>query len=413
MPVPSTNPATIEPGDTAVPSTIGADASFAIITTKNTPFCGPRAIAIRSPLPFDSIGPSVYAHGDGPPLPDELDALPFEPIIPVPDDAPVTVLDDAPPVASSTCKSNRVTSAQLAPSAITGTRSAAPTARAECMSPSGCRTPQRKKAHCLLAQGPGSSWTRASDRPLHRTPPRPASCPRRARRTSLRVAHDRAPAREDARVRDRNAPPRVASATSINENFAALDARTVPAGTIIAFGGNSIPAGWIACDGQEVDRADYPDLFDAIGVTYGEGDSTTTFNVPDLRGRDVVGAGQGAGLTNRALAAKGGAESTTLVQANLAPHTHGVNETPHTHSATAAAHTHTNTAGMSLLTAGQSTYQLAAGANYGIGPATLNNATPAISVSFASTGITLQSTGNGQPFERMQPFVVLRYLIKS
>ncbi len=65
-----------------------------------------------------------------------------------------------------------------------------------------------------------------------------------------------------------------------------------PSGAIIAFGGTTPPAGWLLCDGAAVSRATYATLFSAIGVTWGAGDGTTSFNVPDLRGASVRGVGQ-------------------------------------------------------------------------------------------------------------------------
>lgn len=66
---------------------------------------------------------------------------------------------------------------------------------------------------------------------------------------------------------------------------------TVPAGTVTAYAGATPPAGYLSADGSEVNRLQYPDLFAAVGTTYGAGNGTTTFNVPDLRGRVVVGRG--------------------------------------------------------------------------------------------------------------------------
>ena len=68
----------------------------------------------------------------------------------------------------------------------------------------------------------------------------------------------------------------------------------VPSGTIIAFGGDSIPTGWLACDFSAVSRTTYPALFKAIGINWGIGDGISTFNLPDLRGlflRGVAGSG--------------------------------------------------------------------------------------------------------------------------
>ena len=71
---------------------------------------------------------------------------------------------------------------------------------------------------------------------------------------------------------------------------AAVSEAKVPAGCVMAFaGGGTAPAGWFICDGHEVSRTAYPALFAAIGVTYGSGDGSTTFNLPDFRGRFLRG----------------------------------------------------------------------------------------------------------------------------
>jgi len=58
----------------------------------------------------------------------------------------------------------------------------------------------------------------------------------------------------------------------------------IPAGTIVAFGGSSVPAGWMLCDGRAVSRSTFADLFSAIGTQWGGGNGTSTFNVPNLIG---------------------------------------------------------------------------------------------------------------------------------
>jgi len=80
------------------------------------------------------------------------------------------------------------------------------------------------------------------------------------------------------------------------------------------------PSGWLLCDGALYSVASYPELFGAIGYTYGG--SGASFNVPDCRGRGLVAAGQGGGLTNRALGARGGEENHVLTTAELASHNH-------------------------------------------------------------------------------------------
>jgi hypothetical protein len=65
----------------------------------------------------------------------------------------------------------------------------------------------------------------------------------------------------------------------------------VPAGAVQAFAMNSAPTGWLAADGTAVSRSTYAALFSAIGTTYGAGDGSTTFALPDLRGYFVRGSG--------------------------------------------------------------------------------------------------------------------------
>ncbi|MCP4264855.1 MAG: tail fiber protein [Candidatus Brocadiaceae bacterium] len=70
---------------------------------------------------------------------------------------------------------------------------------------------------------------------------------------------------------------------------------TVRPGTIMMWGGDEAPADWRECNGSELNRADFPDLFNAIGTNWGVGDGTTTFNIPDLRGLFVRGRDGGIG----------------------------------------------------------------------------------------------------------------------
>jgi len=97
----------------------------------------------------------------------------------------------------------------------------------------------------------------------------------------------------------------------------------MPAGTIVPYGGAAAPIGWLLCDGSAVLRT-YTELFDAIGVAFGAGDGSTTFNLPDLRGRVPVGRGTAA-----AVDALG--DNDGVAVANRRPqHRH----TPHTHALT-------------------------------------------------------------------------------
>lgn len=107
----------------------------------------------------------------------------------------------------------------------------------------------------------------------------------------------------------------------------------LPVGAYFPYAGTTAPDGYLLCYGQAIDREDYAALFSAIGTTYGPGDGSTTFNIPDLRGRVVAGkddmGGSSAnrltdandGLNGDTLGDTGGGETQTLVTANLPAYT--------------------------------------------------------------------------------------------
>jgi len=94
-------------------------------------------------------------------------------------------------------------------------------------------------------------------------------------------------------------------------------------GQIQAFGFNFAPNGWAQCNGQLMPIAQYQALFSLLGTMYG-GDGRTTFGLPDLRGRSIVGIGNGPGLNPVTQGAVGGVEAVTLSVANLPTHNHAV-----------------------------------------------------------------------------------------
>ena len=98
---------------------------------------------------------------------------------------------------------------------------------------------------------------------------------------------------------------------------------TMPAGTIMGYAGATAPLGFLFCDATAVSRAGYPQLFSAIGTTFGVGDGTTTFNLPDLRGRSIVGLGTNAAVNALALS-----DGVTTVANRRPQHQH----TPHVHT---------------------------------------------------------------------------------
>jgi len=80
----------------------------------------------------------------------------------------------------------------------------------------------------------------------------------------------------------------------------------IPTATIIPWSSSSVPSGYLECNGQAVSRSTYSALFAIVGTTYGAGDGSSTFNVPDLQDRCVVSKSN-----NKALASTGGAETVT------------------------------------------------------------------------------------------------------
>ena len=113
----------------------------------------------------------------------------------------------------------------------------------------------------------------------------------------------------------------------------------IPTGTVNPYAGTTAPSDWLLCYGQAINRTTYSALFSVISTTYGIGDGSTTFNLPDLRGRVVAGqddmggtsanrlTGQSGGVDGDTLGAAGGAEQHQLTLAQLASHAHAYTST--------------------------------------------------------------------------------------
>lgn len=120
------------------------------------------------------------------------------------------------------------------------------------------------------------------------------------------------------------------------------DLAFTPVGAITAFGGATAPTGWALCDGSQLNRLTYQSLFNIVGTTYGAGDGSTTFNVPDLRQKFPLG--KAASGTGASLGSTGGAIDHDHT---IAGHTHDAGTlagSSHTHAAgTLAGPSHTHT----------------------------------------------------------------------
>jgi microcystin-dependent protein len=118
-------------------------------------------------------------------------------------------------------------------------------------------------------------------------------------------------------------------------------AAIVPSGTVLDYAGPTAPSGWTECDGSAISRTTFSSLFTAIGTTWGIGDGSTTFNVPDLRRRTCVGRGGSAtGTLGNTIGSTGGEENHVLSVGELAAHNHGVTDPGHTHTVSDPGHNH-------------------------------------------------------------------------
>lgn len=91
----------------------------------------------------------------------------------------------------------------------------------------------------------------------------------------------------------------------------------IPTGTVSQFAGSNAPSGWLICDGSAISRSTYSTLFGVIATTYGAGDGSTTFNLPDLRGRVLVGlSSSGPAQVNTI----GNNDGRTAAQRNISHH---------------------------------------------------------------------------------------------
>lgn len=174
-----------------------------------------------------------------------------------------------------------------------------------------------------------------------------------------------------------------------------LVTNSIPVGTILAVATEAVPDGFFLCDGRELSRNGYQALYKAIGTTYGNGKGNgTTFNLPNIQGRTLIGVGQGDNLKSRKLGETGGIESVVLNKDQLPEHSHSANPT------------------LTFPTAGYETF-------YSKNPEVLSNNNFSKDSDFRNNGNTslpfsfnTNNTGKNLPHENMQPFISVQYCIK-
>ena len=158
------------------------------------------------------------------------------------------------------------------------------------------------------------------------------------------------------------------TADNLNNNFNFC----VPLGGIVQYAGEVAPNGWLICDGSAVSRETYSDLYAVIGTTYGVGDGSTTFNLPNLKGRVPVGL-DSSQTEFDTLGETGGEKTHTLTIDEMPNHRHNTNYG-----------TQVAQDGRGLAFSNVEGY-----------------------ISYDPTG-----TGGDQPHNILQPYIVLNYIIK-
>lgn len=155
-------------------------------------------------------------------------------------------------------------------------------------------------------------------------------------------------------------------------------------GQIMCAGFNFAPVGWAEMNGQLLSISQNTALFSLIGTTYG-GNGISTFALPDMRGRTLLHAGQGPGLAPYDQGQTGGSENTTLATANLPPHVHS----------------------FAPLASGNDANSVSPAGKVAASKARTTLYTDPVNIVTEAAGTT-GATGNGLPFNNMQPFLTVK-----
>lgn len=196
-------------------------------------------------------------------------------------------------------------------------------------------------------------------------------------------------------------------------------------GNILAFTGQSIPSGYLVCDGSAVGREEYQELFAVIGTTYGAGDGISTFNLPSISGKTLL-----CTSSSHLIGSVGGEEEHSIVSSEMPSHAHTIPS--HTHENTISIRTpslsHTITQPVfTYVGLSGSTNRIRSGqaASTGTTSATMNLSTALAISDHPATPCTVtggildcptfntESTGGGVAHNNMMPYLAVTYLIKA
>lgn len=180
----------------------------------------------------------------------------------------------------------------------------------------------------------------------------------------------------------------------------------IPTGMILAYAGVTPPAGFLVCDGAAVSRTTYADLWSALqGAGWGNGDGSTTFNVPNLTGRSVVGIDttQTVIPSMTTVGAASGVHQAALTAAQMPVHNHGAS------TASAGGHVHTVNGSNLIHINYPSTYGIRS-----VQPGDIQTVGTDMDTAGAHTHpVTVNNAGSGAAVSRVQPCAAVNYIIKT
>lgn len=199
----------------------------------------------------------------------------------------------------------------------------------------------------------------------------------------------------------------------IRESYLTILANIIPVGTIFMFGGpssTSLPSSWLYLQGQQVSRSTYPALFSLYSTTYGAGNGSSTFNLPNFQGRSPIGVGPSGLGNNYSLGLQWGEEQHVLGASEMPSHNHGVNDPTHQHNNVWVPGNNDGWLGF------RASWSLV-GVTASFGGAQANkcsfSAPGAVWTGFSGTGITIQNAGGSGGHNTVHPVLAINFIVRA